>query len=110
VSESSRDTDSATGEFFPARSTTSLGISFGSKKGAFLLSTWGQKGDFLFSTPGESKAETSLEEFSLPLLYRRRDERNFFFLGDNDELVTGAKSGPNARECGVLDRAFSRVS
>ncbi len=109
MSESSRDTDSATGEFFPARSTTSLGISFGSKKGAFLLSTWGQKGDFLFSTPGESKAETSLKEFSLPL-YRRRDERNFFFLGDNDELVTGAKSGANTRECGVLDRAVSRVS
>jgi hypothetical protein len=109
VSESSRDTDSATGEFFPAKSTTSLGISFGSKKGAFLLSTWGQKGDFLFSTPGESKAETSLEEFSLPL-YRCRDERNFFFLGNDDELVTGTKSGANGRECGVLDRAFSHVS
>jgi hypothetical protein len=109
VSESSRDTDNATGEFFPARSTTSLGINFGSKKGAFLLSTWGQKGDFLFSTPGESNAETTLEEFSLPL-YRRRDERDFFFLGDDDKLVTGAETGANARECGVLDRAFSRVS
>jgi hypothetical protein len=54
-------------------------------------------------------AETSLVEFSLPL-YRRSDERDFFFLGDDDELVTGAKSGANARECGVLDRAFSRVS
>jgi hypothetical protein len=43
-------------------------------------------------------------------LYRRRDERNFFFLGDDDELVTGAETGANARECGVLDRAFSRVS
>jgi hypothetical protein len=108
VSESSRDTDSATGEFFSARSTTSLGVGFVSKKGAFLLSTWGQKGDFLFSTPGESK-ETSLVEFSLPL-YRRSDERDFFFLGDDDELVTGAKSGANARECGVLDRSFLRVS
>ena len=112
-----RDTDSATGEFFPARSTTAggsvslpLGVGFGTKKrGAFLFSTWGQKGDFLFSTPGESKAETSLVEFSLPL-YRRRDERDFFFLGDDDELVTGAETGANAHECGVLDRAFSRVS
>jgi hypothetical protein len=86
-----------------------MGVGFGSKKGAFLLSTWGQKGDFLFSTPGESKAETTLEEFSLPM-YRRRDERDFFFLGDDDKLVTGAKSGANTRECGVLDRAVSRVS
>ena len=111
VSESSRDTDSATGEFFPARSTTSLGVGFGSKKrGAFLFSsTGGINGDFLFSTGGESKAETSLVEFSLPL-YRHRDERDFFFFGDDDELVTGAESGANARECGVLDRAFSRVS
>jgi hypothetical protein len=97
VSESSRDTDSATGDFFPARSTTSLGISFGSKKGAFLFSTWGQKGDFLFSTPGEKNADTSLVEFSLPL-YWRADERDFFFLGDDDELVTGADFGANARE------------
>ena len=111
VSESSRDTDSATGEFFPARSTTSLGVGFGSKKrGAFLFSsTGGINGDFLFSTGGESQAETSLVEFSLPL-YRRWDERDFFFLGDDDELVTGAMSGANARECGLLDRAFSRVS
>jgi hypothetical protein len=59
VSESSRDIDSATGEFFPARSTTSLGISFGSKKGAFLFSiTGGINGDFLFSTGGESMEET----------------------------------------------------
>jgi hypothetical protein len=40
----------------------------------------------------------------LPLY--RHDERDFFFLGDNDGVETGA----NARECGVLDRAFSRVS
>jgi hypothetical protein len=54
-------------------------------------------------------AETSLVEFSLPL-YRHR-ERDFFFLGDDDELVTGAaETGANARECGVLDRAVSRVS
>jgi hypothetical protein len=43
-------------------------------------------------------------------LYRRRDERDFFFLGDDDELVTGAETGANAHECRVLDRAFSRVS
>jgi hypothetical protein len=43
-------------------------------------------------------------------LYRRRDERDFFFLGDDDELVTGAETGVNARECKVLDRMFSRVS
>jgi hypothetical protein len=107
-----RDTDSATVEFFPARSTTvslPLGEGFGSKKrGAFLFSTWGQKGDFLFSTPGDSKAETLLVEFSLPLY--RHDERDFFFLGNDDELVTGADSGANARECGVLNRAFSRVA
>jgi hypothetical protein len=54
-------------------------------------------------------AETSLVEFFLPL-YRRRDERNFFFLGDDDELVTSTESGANARECGVLDRVFSCVS
>jgi hypothetical protein len=54
-------------------------------------------------------AETSLVEFSLPL-YRRCDERDFFFLGDDDELVTGAEIGANARECGVFDRAFSRVT
>ena len=111
MSESSRDTDSATGEFFPARSTTSLGVGFGSKKrGAFLFSsTGGINGDFLFSTGGESMAETSLVEFSLPL-YRHRDERNFFFLGDDDELVTSTESGANARECGVLDRVFLCVS
>ena len=108
VSESSRDTDSATGEFFPARSTTSLGVGFGSKKrGAFLFSsTGGINGDFLFSTGGESMAETSLVEFSLPL-YRRR-ERDFFFLGDDDELVTGAaETGASARERKVFVRAFS---
>ena len=54
-------------------------------------------------------AETSPDKFSLPL-YLCCDDRYFFFLGDDDELVTGAKSGANARECGVLDRAFSRVS
>jgi hypothetical protein len=88
-----------------------MGVGFGSKKGgAFLFSsTGGINGDFLFSTGGESMAEISLVEFSLPL-YRRRDERDFFFFGDDDELVTGAESGANARECGVLDRAFSRVS
>ena len=114
MSESSRDTDRATGEFFPARSTTislPLGVSFGTKKrGAFLFSgTGGKKGDFLFSTRGESKAETSLVEFFLPL-YRGRDERDFLFLGDDDELVTGTETGANARECRVLDRVFSRVS
>ena len=110
VSESKRDTDSVTGEFFPARSTTSLGVGFGSKKGgAFLFSSTGAiKGVFLFSTGGESKAETLLDEFSLPL-YRRHDERDFFFLGDNDELVTGA-IGASARESEVFDRAFSHVS
>jgi hypothetical protein len=41
-------------------------------------------------------------------LYRCCDDRNFFFLGDNDELVTGAVTGASARE--VFDRAFSRVS
>jgi hypothetical protein len=44
----------------------------------------------------------------LPLY--RHDERDFFFLGDDDELVTGADSGANARECGLLDRAFLRVA
>jgi hypothetical protein len=110
-----RDTDSVTGEFFPARSTTAgesvsllLGVSL-VQKGVFLFSsTGGKKGDFLFSTGGESKAETLLFEFSLPL-YRRR-KRDFFFLGDDDELVTGAETGANARECKVFDRAFSRVS
>ena len=103
MSESKRDTDSATGEFSPARSSTAgervslpLGVSFV------------QKGDFLFSTGGESKGKASLlDEFSLPL-YRRR-ERDFFFLGDDDELVTGvAETGASARERDV--RAFSRDS
>jgi hypothetical protein len=110
VSESSRDTDSATGEFFPSTTVSlPLGEGFGSKKrGAYLFSTWGKKGVFLFSTGGESKAETSLEEFSLPL-YRRRDERDFFLLGDDDELVTGA-TGASARERDEFDHAFSHVS
>jgi len=103
VSESKRDTDSATGEFSPARSSTAgervslpLGVSFV------------QKGDFLFSTGGESKGKTSLlDEFSLPL-YRRRDDCDFFFLCDEDELSTGAVTGASARE--VFDSAFSRVS
>jgi len=96
-----------TGEFFPARSSTTgervslpLGVSFV------------QKGDFLFSTGGESKAETLvdeflLDEFSFPL-YRHRDDRDFFFLGDNDELVTGAVTGESARK--VFNCAFLRVS
>ena len=106
MSESKRDTDSATGDFFPARSTTAgesvllpLGATFGSKKGTFLLSSGGQKGDFLSETP--------LVEFSLPLYWRH--ERDFFFLGDDDELVTGAaETGVSARERDV--RAFSRDS
>jgi len=86
-----------------------LEVSFGSKKGSFLFSFWGQKGDFLFSTGGESKAETSLVEFSLPL-YRRR-KRDFFFLGNDDELVTGAaETGASACEREVFNRTFSRVS
>jgi hypothetical protein len=48
-----------------------------------------------------------VDEFSLPL-YRRRDDRNFFFCGDDDELVTGAVTGASVRE--VFDRVFSRVS
>ena len=103
VSESKRDTDSATGEFSPARSSTAgesvllpLGVTFGSEKGTFLSSSRGQKGDFL--------SETSLVEFSLPLY--RRCERDFFFLGDDDELVTGAVTGASAREREVFDRAF----
>jgi hypothetical protein len=50
-----------------------------------------------------------LYEFSLPL-YRRGDDRDFFFLGDNDELVTGAVTGASARKRKEFDRAFSRVS
>ncbi len=104
VSKSKRDTDNVTGEFFPARTSTTtgervslpLGVSFGSKKG-----------DFLFSTGGEPKAETSLENFSLPL-YRRRDDRNFFLRGDDDELVTGAVTDASA--CEVFDRANTLVS
>ena len=100
---SKRDTDSVTGEFSPARSSTAgervslpLGVSFV------------QKGNFLFSTGGESKGKTSLlDEFSLPL-YRRRDDCDFFFLCDEDELSTGAVTGASARE--VFDSAFSRVS
>jgi hypothetical protein len=76
-----------------------LGATFGSKKGTFLLSSRGQKGDFL--------PATSLVEFSLPLY--RRCERDFFFLGDDDELVTGAaETGASARERNVV--AFSRDS
>jgi len=105
--ESKQDTDSVTGEFFHARSSTAgervslpLGVSFV------------QKGDFLFSTGGESNAETSLDkflldEFSLPL-YRRRDDHDFFFLGDDDKLVTGAVTGASEHE--MFDSAFSRVS
>ncbi len=72
-----------------------LGVSFGIKKG-----------DFLFSTGGEPKAERSLDKFSLPL-YRRRNDHDFFFLGDDDELVTGAVTG--ARVYQVLDRVYSLV-
>ena len=106
VPESKQDTDSGTGVFFPARSSTAgesvllpLGVTFGSKKGTFLSSSRGQKGDFL--------SETSLVEFSLPL--NRHRERDFFFLGDDDELKTGAaETGASARERDV--RAFSRDS
>jgi len=73
-----------------------LGATFGSKKGTFLLSSGG---DFL--------SATSLDEFSLPLY--RRCERDFFFLGDNDGMVTdAAETGASARERDV--RAFSRDS
>ena len=54
-------------------------------------------------------AETSPDEFSLPL-YLCCDDRYFFFLGDDDKLVTGAVTGASAREREVFDRAFSRVS
>ena len=105
VSKSKQDTDSVTGEFSPARSSTAgervsppLGV-----RVSFV-----QKGEFLLSTGGVSKEKTSLvDEFSLPL-YRRRDDRNFFFCGDDDELVTGAVTGASVRE--VFDRVFSRVS
>ncbi len=100
VSESKRDTDGVTDEFFPARKSTTtgervslpLGVSFGSKKE-----------DFLFSTGGEPKAETS----SLPL-YRRCDDRNFFLRGDEDELVTGVVTDASA--CEVFDRVYTLVS
>jgi len=76
-----------------------LGVLFGTKKGTFLTSSRGQKGDFL--------SETSLVEFSLPLY--RRCGRDFFFLGDDDELVTdAAETGASARERDV--RTFSRDS
>ena len=57
----------------------------------------------------ESKAETSLDEFSLPL-YRLCDDRDIFFLGGDDELVTDAETGASEREREVFDRAFLRVS
>ncbi len=76
-----QDTDSATWEFFPARS----------------------------STAGERFSLPPLVEFSLPL-YQRSNDRDFFFLGDDDELVTGAETSASAREREVFDRAFSRVS
>ena len=103
VSGSKRDTDSATEEFFPARSSTA-----GERVSLPLRVSFVQKGDFLFSTGGESKDKTSLlDKFSLPL-YRRRDDRNFIFLGDNGELVTGAVTGASA--CEVLNCAFLHVS
>jgi hypothetical protein len=43
-------------------------------------------------------------------LYRRRDDLDFFFLGDDDELVTGAVTGASVRECKVFDRAYMLVS
>ncbi len=91
-----------TGEFFPARTSTTLGervsltpgVGFGSKKGVFL-----------FSTPTENM---SLEEFSLPL-YRHGNDRDFFLCGENDDLATGAVTDASA--CGVFDRtrAYSLV-
>ena len=42
------------------------------------------------------------------LLYRRSNDRDFFFCGDVDELVTGAVTGASALE--VFDSVFSRVS
>ena len=69
------------------------GVSFGTKNG-----------DFLFSTP---KAETSLDEFSLPL-YPHRNDRDFFLCGEDDELVTGAVTDASA--CEVFDRAYMLVS
>ena len=49
-----------------------------------------------------------LDEFSLPLNLRC-DERDFFFLDDDNELVTGA-TGASAGERVEFDRALSRVS
>ena len=96
-----------TREFSPGRSSTALervslplGVSFV------------QKGDFLFSTGGESKAETSLDEFLLDefsfSLYRCRDDRDFFFLGNDNELVTGKVTGESARK--VFDCLFLCIS
>jgi hypothetical protein len=41
-------------------------------------------------------------------LYRHSNDRDFFFCGDDDELVTGAVTGASALE--VFDSVFSRVS
>ena len=101
--EFKRAADSVTGTFSPARSSTTgervslpLGVSFGIKKG-----------DFLFSAGVEPTTETSPAEFSL-LLHRRREDRDFFFLGNDDELVTGAVTGASALE--VFDRAYLLVA
>ena len=42
------------------------------------------------------------------LLYRRSNDRDFFFCGDDDELVTGTVTGESALE--VFDSVFLRVS
>jgi len=67
------------------------------------------KKETFYFLPGENqrKKTSLLDEFSLPL-YRRRDDHDFFFLGDDDELVTGAVAGVSARE--VFNRVFSRIS
>jgi hypothetical protein len=83
---------STTGE----RVSLPLGVSFGIKKG-----------DFLFSTGVEPKTETSPAKFSLPL-FRRREDRDFFFLGDDDKLVTGAVTGVSALE--VFDCTYLLVA
>ena len=45
----------------------------------------------------ESKAETLLDKFSLPM-YCLCDDRDFFFFGDSDELVTDAETGASERK------------
>ena len=100
VSKSKQDTDNVTGEFFPARTSTTTGervslppgVSFGSKKGVFLFS---------------NSKEMSFDEFTLPL-YRHGNDRDFFLCGEDDQLVTGAETDASA--CEVFERTFTLVS